>query len=306
MNELASFIGTAFASGTVLAVAGLGLLINERVGVINLGAEGLMLVAAVTGFAVAASTGSSWLAFAAGAAAAALVAAAFGWLVIWLNANQYATGLAVTLFGTGFSSFVGVAYVGRKLELPLTHSIPGLGDIPFLGVALFRQHPVVYLALALSLVLSWFYWRTRAGLVARAIGESPESAHALGYRVRLVRLGAVVAGGALCGVAGTFLSVAYTPLWVERMTAGRGWIALALTVFATWRPGRLLLGAYLFGGVNVLQLTLQAQGVQIPSPFMSMAPYLATIAVLCVISSNPAWIRLNMPASLGKPFYPSQ
>jgi len=306
MNELALFIGTAFASGTVLAVAGLGLLINERAGVINLGAEGLMLMAAVTGFAVAADTGSAWLAFGAGAAAAALVAAAFGWLVIWLNANQYATGLAVTLFGGGFSAFVGVSYVGRKLELPLNHAVPLLSDIPFLGTALFRQHPVVYLAVGLCLFLSWFFWRTRAGLILRAIGESPESAHALGFRVRLIRLAAVVVGGALCGVAGTFLSVVYTPLWVERMTAGRGWIALALTVFATWRPGRLLLGAYLFGGVNVLQLTLQAQGVQIPAPFMSMSPYLATIAMLCIISSNQAWIRLNMPASLGKPFFPSQ
>jgi general nucleoside transport system permease protein len=306
VNELALFIATAFASGTVLAVAGLGLLVNERVGVINLGAEGLMLMSAVTGFAVAVNTGSPWLAFLAGAAAAAVVAAAFGWLVIWLNANQYATGLAVTLFGTGFSAFVGVPYVGRKLEIPLNHSIPVLGDIPFLGVAIFRQHPVVYLALLLALFLAWFFWRTRAGLVLRAIGESPESAHALGYPVRPVRLAAVVAGGAMCGLAGTFLSVAYTPLWVERMTAGRGWIALALTVFATWRPGRILLGAYLFGGVNVLQLTLQAQGVQLPAEFMSMAPYLVTIAVLCLISSNPAWIRLNMPSSLGKPFFPSQ
>jgi general nucleoside transport system permease protein len=306
MNELALLVAATLAAGTPLAIAGLGLLVNERVGVINLGAEGLMLVSAVTGFAVAANTGSPWLAFGAGAGAAALLAAGFGWLVIWLNANQYATGLAVTLFGGGFSAFVGVSYVGRKLAIPLNHSVPWLGDIPFLGTALFRQHPVAYLAIALAAVLAWFLWRTRTGLVIRAVGESPEAAHALGYRVRLIRLAAVVAGGALCGVAGTFLSVAYTPLWVEGMVAGRGWIALALTVFATWRPGRLLLGAYLFGGVTMLQLTLQAQGVHVPAQFMTMLPYLATIAVLVLISRNPAWIRLNMPSSLGKPFFPTQ
>ena len=306
MNEWALLVAATLAAGTPLAIAGLGLLLNERVGVINLGAEGLMLVSAVAGFAVAVHTGSSWLAFAAGAGAAALLAAGFGWLVIWLNANQYATGLAVTLFGGGFSAVVGVSYVGRKLPIPLNHSIPVLGDIPFLGTALFREHPVAYLAMALALLLSWLFWRTRTGLVLRAVGESPDAAHALGYRVRLIRLAAVIAGGALCGVAGTFLSVSYTPLWVEGMVAGRGWIALALTVFATWRPARLLLGAYLFGGVTMLQLTLQAQGVHVPAQFMSMLPYLATVVVLVLISRNPAWIRLNMPTSLGKPFFPTQ
>jgi general nucleoside transport system permease protein len=306
MNELALLVAATLAAGTPLALAGLGLLVNERVGIINLGAEGLMLVSAVTGFAVAAETHDPWLAFGAGAATAAIMAAGFGWLVIWLNANQYATGLAVTLFGGGFSAFVGVGLVGRKLGIALNHSIPVLGDLPFLGTALFRQHPVVYLAVALAALLSWFFWRTRTGLVVRAIGESPDAAHALGYRVRLIRLAAVVVGGALCGVAGTFLSVAYTPLWVEGMVAGRGWIALALTVFATWRPARLLLGAYLFGGVTMLQLTLQAQGVHVPAQIMSMLPYLATVVVLVLISRNPAWIRLNMPTSLGKPFFPTQ
>jgi ABC-type uncharacterized transport system permease subunit len=305
--NFASFVHDALAAGTVLSMAGLGLLVNERVGVINLGAEGLMLVGAVTGFAVAAETHAPWLAFAAGAGAAALLVLAFGWLVIWLNANQYATGLAVMLFGSGFSALVGVGYVGRKLDIELNHSIPVLRDIPFLGTAVFRQHPLVYVAAAMSLVMAWFFWRTRSGLVVRAVGESPEAAHALGYPVRWIRLAAVVTGGALCGIAGTFLSVAYTPLWVEGMVSGRGWIALALTVFATWRPGRLLLGAYLFGGMNVLQLQLQARGVHvIPAQFMNMSPYLATILVLALISSNPAWIRLNMPSSLGKPFYPTQ
>jgi len=304
MNETALLIAAMLASGTPLAIAGLGLLINEKVGVLNLGAEGMLLVGAVTGFAVSFHTGSTVLALGAGACAAAVLAAIFGWLVIWINANQYATGLAVSLFGGGFSAFVGVPYVGQKLGAPVTHAIPLLGDIPFIGPALFRQHPVVYLTVIAVAVVAWFFYRTRAGLVLRAVGESPESAHALGYKVRLLRLAAVLAGGALCGVAGAYLSTIYTPLWVEGMVAGRGWIALALTVFATWRPARILLGAYLFGGVTMLQLHLQGLGVEVPSQFLSMLPYVATVVVLVLISRNPIWLRANMPASLGKPFFP--
>jgi len=304
MNDLALLVAATLAAGTPLAVAGLGLLINERVGVLNLGAEGLMLVAAVAGFAVAYHTGNDWAGFAAGAAAAAVVSLGFGWLVIWLNTNQYATGLAVSLFGGGFSAFVGLDYVGRKLSERSESAVPWLSEIPFLGRALFSQHPMAYLAIALSLALTWFFFRTRTGLTLRALGESPESAHALGYPVRLIRLGAVVAGGALCGVSGAYLSIVYAPLWVEGMTAGRGWISLALTVFATWRPTRVLLGAYLFGGVTMLQLRLQAQGVNLPAELLAMLPYLSTIVVLVVISRNPMWIRLNMPTSLGKPFFP--
>jgi simple sugar transport system permease protein len=304
MNEIALLIAAMLSSGTPLAIAGLGLLINEKVGVLNLGAEGMMLVAAVAGFAVCFHTGSVTLGLVAGAAAGAVLAALFGWLVIWLNANQQATGLAVSLFGAGFSAFVGVAYVGRKLAEAGTYPIPVLADIPFLGPALFRQHPVVYLAIAMVAAAGWLFDRTRLGLVLRAVGESPESAHALGYQVRRIRLLAVMTGGALCGIAGAYLSTVYTPLWVEGMVSGRGWIALALTVFATWRPARVLLGAYLFGGVTMLQLHLQGQGVQVPSQLMSMLPYVATIVVLVLISRNPQWIRLNMPASLGKPFFP--
>jgi simple sugar transport system permease protein len=305
MNELALLLAATFGAGTPLAIAALGLLVNERAGVVNLGAEGMMLIAAVTGFATAFHSGNVWLALGAGAAAGAMVAAVFGWLVIWLNANQYATGLAVSLFGAGFSALAGTDYVGRKLAEPAQHSIPILRDLPFLGMALFRQHPMVYLTVVLTAAMAWFLHRTRAGLVLRSIGESPESAHALGYPVRRIRLAAVTIGGALCGVSGAYLSVVYTPLWVEGMVAGRGWIALALTVFATWRPARVLFGAYLFGGVTMLQLDLQAQGVQVPSQFMNMLPYLATVAVLVLISRNPTWIRLNMPASLGKPFFPT-
>ena len=291
-------------AGTVLALASLGLLINEKAGIVNLGAEGMMLCAAIAGFATVVHTGNDWLGFAAGMGAGALLAALFGVLVIWLNTNQYATGLALSLFGAGFSAFAGITYVQEKLPERPQFAIPVLADIPLLGPAVFRQHPMVYLSIALVAWLVWFLYRSRTGLVLRSVGESPESAHALGYPVRRIRLAAVVAGGALCGLAGAYISVIYTPLWVEGMVAGKGWIALALTTFATWRPARVLLGAYLFGGVTMLQFHLQGIGVDVPSQFLTMLPYLATIVVLALISRNPAWIRINMPASLGKPFYP--
>ncbi|MDO8456096.1 MAG: ABC transporter permease [Burkholderiaceae bacterium] len=303
MEAYALLIAATLNAGTVLAIAALGLLINEKAGVVNLGAEGMMLCAAIAGFAAVVHTGSVWVGFAAGMAAGALLAALFGGLVIWLNTNQYATGLALSLFGTGFSAFAGIKYVQEKLPEQTQYSIPFLGDIPLLGQALFRQHPMVYLTIALMFGLMWFLYRTRAGLVLRSVGESPESAHALGYPVRRIRLMAVMAGGALCGLAGAYLSTIYTPLWVEGMVAGKGWIALALTTFATWRPARILLGAYLFGGVTMLQFHLQATGVELPSQFLSMMPYIATIVVLALISRNPAFIRINMPASLGKPFH---
>ena len=303
MEAYALLIAATLNAGTVLAIAALGLLINEKAGVVNLGAEGMMLCAAIAGFAAVVHTGNVWIGFAAGMAAGALLAALFGGLVIWLNTNQYATGLALSLFGTGFSAFAGIKYVQEKLPEQTQYSIPFLGDIPLLGQALFRQHPMVYLTIALMFGLMWFLYRTRAGLVLRSVGESPDSAHALGYPVRRIRLMAVMMGGALCGLAGAYLSTIYTPLWVEGMVAGKGWIALALTTFATWRPSRVLLGAYLFGGVTMLQFHLQATGVEVPSQFLSMMPYIATIVVLALISRNPAFIRINMPASLGKPFY---
>ena len=304
MNELALLLAATVASGTPVALAGLGLLLNERAGVVNLGAEGLMLMAAVAGFATALATGSDVAAFAAGALAGAAAAAVFGWLVIWLNTNQYATGLALALFGGGLSAFVGLGLVGKKLADREAFEVPFLADLPFVGTAFFRQHPMAWVTLGLVLGVAWFLYRTRAGLVLRAVGESPESAHALGYPVRRIRLAAVVAGGALCGVAGAFLSVVYAPMWVEGLVAGRGWIALALTTFATWRPARVLLGAYLFGGVTMLQFHLQGQGVEIASQLLAMLPYVATIVVLALISRNPLWIRINMPASLGRPFHP--
>lgn len=300
----ALLFASMLSAGTVLAIAALGLLINEKAGIVNLGAEGMMLCAAIAGFAAVVHSGNDWVGFLAGMATGALLAAAFGVLVIWMNTNQYATGLALALFGAGFSAFAGIKYVQEKLPERPHFSLPLLGDIPVLGPALFRQHPMVYLAIGLVIWLVWFLYRSRTGLVLRSVGESPESAHALGYPVRRIRLAAVVAGGALCGLAGSYLAIIYTPLWVEGMVAGKGWIALALTTFATWRPARVLLGAYLFGGVTMLQFYLQGRGVEVPSEFLNMLPYLATIVVLALISRNPTWIRVNMPASLGKPFYP--
>lgn len=304
MESYALLFASMLNSGTVLAIASLGLLINEKAGVVNLGAEGLLLCSAIAGFAAVVHTGSDWFGFLAGMGAGAALAAIFGVLVIWLGTNQYATGLALALFGAGFSAFVGAGYVQAKLPERPHFSIPVLGDIPLIGPALFRQHPLVYVTIALAFALIWFLYRTRAGLVLRSVGESPESAHALGYPVRRIRLAAVVAGGALCGLSGAYISLVYTPLWVEGMVAGKGWIALALTTFATWRPARVLLGAYLFGGVTMLQFYLQSRGVEMPSQFLAMTPYLATVVVLALISRNPVWIRINMPASLGKPFYP--
>lgn len=304
MESIALLIGASLNAGTVLAIAALGLLINEKAGIVNLGAEGIMLCAALAGFAAVVHTGNGLVGYAAGMAAGAVLAAIFGVLVIWLNTNQYATGLALSLFGAGFSAFAGTGYVQAKLPEQAQYAIPVLSDIPLLGAALFRQHPMVYVCMVLTVALIGFLYRTRTGLVLRSVGESPESAHALGYPVRRIRWAAVVVGGSLCGLAGAYVSTAYTPLWVEGMIAGKGWIALALTTFATWRPARVLLGAYLFGGVTMLQFHLQGAGVQVPSQFLTMMPYVATIVVLVLISRNPTWIRVNMPSSIGKPFYP--
>jgi ABC-type uncharacterized transport system permease subunit len=304
MDSTALLIASTLSAGTVLAIAALGLLINEKAGIVNLGAEGMMLCAAMPAAKPSQLLPVCTTVAKPAMAAGAVLAAIFGVLVIWLNTNQYATGLALSLFGAGFSAFAGIKYVQEKLPEQSHYPIPFLADIPLVGPALFRQHPMVYIAMALTAGLIWFLYRTRAGLVLRSVGESPESAHALGYPVRRIRLAAVVAGGALCGLAGAYVSVVYTPLWVEGMIAGKGWIALALTTFATWRPARVLLGAYLFGGVTMLQFHLQSVGLDVPTQFLSMLPYLATIVVLVLISRNPLWIRINMPSSIGKPFYP--
>jgi general nucleoside transport system permease protein len=273
--------------------------------VVNLGIEGMMLVAAVLGFSVVHWTGSYSLGFFAGAAAGALLAVLFGALALGLLTNQLATGLALALFGAGLSAFIGQPLQGTNLPTRGSDGIPLLADIPVVGPALFAHHWLVYGALVLAVAVAWFLFHSRGGLVLRAVGESPESAHALGYPVRRIRFAALAFGGACAGLAGAYLSTIYTPLWSEGMVAGRGWIALALVTFATWRPGRVLFGAYLFGGVTMLQFHLQGLGIEVATQLLAMTPYLATILVLALISRNPRWIRLNMPASLGKPFNPN-
>lgn len=304
MDSFAPLIAASINAGTPLMLAAFGLLINEKSGVVNLGAEGMMLVAAIVGFATTIHTGSVTIGLLAGACSGMLLAGFFAWLTVWLGTSQVATGLALSLFGGGASSYIGINYVGDSLQNG-KFGIPLLQDIPFLGTALFKQHPMVYFSILLCFAIIWFLYRSRSGLVLRAVGESPSSAHALGYNVRLIRLAALLFGGACCGLAGAFLSLVYTPQWVEGMVAGRGWIALALVTFATWRPARVMAGAYLFGGVTILTFYMQGEGVPVASQLLSMLPYLATIVVLVLISSNANWIKLNIPASLGKPFNPN-
>ena len=305
MNEAASLVAATLAAGTPLLLAAIGIVVSEKSGVVNLGIEGIMLVAAAAGFGAAHASGVAMVGFVAGAAAGVLLALLFAVLTLGLLTNQYATGLALALFGAGLSAFLGQSLQGESLAARGADGIPGLREIPLIGPALFAQHWLVYVALLLVAAVAWFLSRTRGGLVLRAVGESPEAAHALGIPVRRVRALAIAFGGACAGLAGAFLSVIYTPLWSEGMVAGRGWIALALVVFATWRPGRVLLGAFLFGGVTMLQFHLQGQGVNVPSQLLAMTPYLATIVVLALISRNPRWIRINMPASLGRTFSPN-
>ncbi|MEX2519268.1 MAG: ABC transporter permease [Paracoccaceae bacterium] len=290
-------------AATPLLFAALGELVVEKSGVLNLGVEGLMIVGAIGGFATAYSTGSLTLAVIAGAGAGALLALLFAVMTQYLMSNQVATGLALTLFGLGVASLVGQSFAGNTLNVAARLDVPGLTDLPVVGRLVFGHDPLVYLSLFMAFAVWWFLARTRAGLTLRAVGENHDAAHAIGYKVRLIRVGAILFGGAMAGIGGAYLAVVQTPLWVEGMTAGRGWIALAIVVFAAWRPGRALLGAYLFGGVTILQLNLQALGVSVQSQYLSMAPYLVTIAVLVIISADRARVRLNAPACLGKPFY---
>ena len=301
---LVALLAGTVTAATPLIFAALGELITEKSGVLNLGVEGMMLMGAIAAFAGATTSGSLALGVVCGALAGAGTAGVFGVLALTLLANQVATGLALTIFGTGLSAFVGQRYVSLTLIGMQPIAVPGLSQIPLVGPVLFTQNALVYLSLAAFGVTQWFLYRTKAGLILRAVGESPESAHAVGYRVVRIRYAATLLGGALAGVAGAYLAVAYTPMWVEQLTAGRGWIALALVVFATWRPVRVLGGAYLFGGVTILQLHAQALGLAVPSQLLSALPYLATIGVLVVISRNVQTIRVNAPASLGKPFHP--
>ncbi|MFD1694277.1 ABC transporter permease [Roseibium aestuarii] len=297
---------TVITAATPLLIAAIGELVVERSGVLNLGVEGMMIMGAVVGFGAANLTGSGTVGALAAILAGMGMSAIFGLLVLYLATNQVATGLALTILGLGLSGLIGEAFIGVPgLKLPRLE-IAGLSDIPFFGPVVFNQDALVYVGLGLVAIVSYVLFRTRAGLILRAVGDNHGSAHALGYSVLKVRFLAVLFGGGCAGLAGGYMSLAYTPQWVENMTAGRGWIALALVVFASWLPVRVVAGAYLFGAVTVLTFHAQAQGLGIPSQFLSSLPYLATIVVLVIISANRRLTLVNTPACLGKPFVPDR
>ncbi len=297
---------TVMTAATPLVIAAMGELVAERSGVLNLGVEGMMIMGAVCAFATAHMTGSPYLGILAGIGGGALFSLLFGFLTLTLVTNQVATGLALTILGLGVSGQLGESFVGlagTKLQ-PIV--FPVLSDIPFIGRVLFAQDLIFYLSIILIIGVNWFLFKSRTGLKMRAIGDNHGSAHALGINVVRTRYLAVLFGGACAGLAGAQLSLVYTPQWVENMSAGRGWIALALVVFASWRPWRILAGGYLFGAVTIGQLHAQAFGVGIPSQFLSALPYAATIVVLVIISHNRRTTLINTPASLGKPFVPDR
>lgn len=291
MDTAIAIVLATLGAGTPLVFAALGELVSEKSGMLNLGVEGMMVVGAVCGFAVATESGSLWLGVLVALLAGSAMAALFAVLTLTFQANQVAAGLALTIFGLGASAYMGLDYT----SIALTGMQP----------LLFSIDPLVYLSFVLFAAVVWFLYRTRWGLVLRAVGEAPASAHAIGYPVIRIRYLAVIFGGAMAGLGGAYLALVYTPLWVEGMTAGRGWIALALVVFATWRPLRVMLGAYLFGGITIVQFHVQALGVDLPSQLLSMLPYLATIIVLVLISRDARTIRLHAPASLGMSYHPA-
>ncbi len=293
-------LASLMVAATPILLAAIGELVVERAGVLNLGVEGMMITGAVCGFIVAVNSGSPWLGFAGAAVGGALLSVLFGLLTQYLLSNQVATGLALTLFGLGLSALMGQGYIGIKAPSFPDWHIPLLGDIPVIGEIVFQHDPMVYVGLLIVTAVWAFLTYSRAGLILRAVGENHDAAHALGYKVRAIRMMAIMFGGACAGLGGAYLSLVRVPQWTEGMTAGAGWIALAIVVFANWKPGRLLLGAYLFGGVTVLQLNLQAAGFAIPVEYLSMSPYLATIVVLVIMSSGRA------PGSLGRIFHASR
>lgn len=295
----------AIRAGTPLVFAALGELVTEKSGVLNLGVEGMMLIGAVVGFMATVLTGSVFIGIVAAVIAGMLTSLIFGFLTLSLLTNQVATGLALTIFGVGLSAFLGINYVGTPISGLKPVDIPFLSDIPIIGPLLFGHDLLIYFSFILFAGVAWFLYRSRGGLVLRAVGESHDAAHALGYSVIGIRYLAVMFGGACAGLSGAYLSLVYTPQWAENMTAGRGWIALALVVFATWRPGRAMAGAYLFGGITIMGLHIQALGFEVSSHLVATLPYIATIVVLALISRDATKIRLNAPASLGKPFHPA-
>ncbi|PCI03024.1 MAG: ABC transporter permease [Hyphomicrobiales bacterium] len=297
---------TVFTAATPLLLAALGELVTERSGVLNLGVEGMMIMGAVAGFAFAQMTGNAYLGAIGGVVVGTLFSLSFAFLAITLVTNQVATGLALTILGLGVSGLWGESYIGLAGVRMETIVIPFLSEIPIIGRPLFAQDAIFYVSIALVIGISYFLFKTRAGLILRSVGDNHGSAHALGISVTKVRYLAVMFGGACSGLAGAHLSLVYTPQWVENMTAGRGWIALALVVFASWRPMRVIAGAYLFGAVGIAQLHIQALGYDIPSQLLSSLPYIATIVVLVIISRNRRLTLINTPASLGKGFVPDR
>ncbi len=297
-----SLLAGVVVAATPLLLAASGELVCERAGLLNLGVEGMMAVGAVCAFITAFQSGNGYLGLLAGVAAGTLCGLLYAWLTVQLAADQVATGLALTILGHGLSGFIGHGYAGQSIKGLGALPLPGLSDLPVLGPVLFRHSLPVYVALAMVFAVNWFLNRTRPGLTLRSIGEDPKVSHSLGLPVYATRYAAAAFGGAMAGLAGAFLSTAYTPMWAEGMVAGQGWIAVGLVVFATWRPMRLLVGAWLFAGVGIGQLFSQAAGLQLNTYLLSALPYLAVVVALVLISRDPLRIRLNTPASLGQPF----
>jgi len=304
LDLLSNIFYAMVRTGTPLLLVALGELICEKSGVLNLGQEGMMLFGAVIGFIVALSTGNLWLGVLLAMSAGMLLSMLFAAVALGFNANQVATGLALTIFGVGLSTFVGAAWVGKPLAGFEPIAIPLLSEIPLIGRMLFAQDILVYLSFALFGLVAWVLLKSSIGLIIQAVGENPDAASAMGLPVLRVRTLAVLFGGAMAGLAGGYLSLAYTPMWAENMTAGRGWIALALVVFASWRVFRVLLGAYLFGLASIIHLVAQGIGLSIPSNLLAMLPYVATILVLVLLSRDAIKTRLFAPVSLGKPWQP--
>lgn len=306
MDAVEAVLVTIITASTPLLLAAIGELVVERSGVLNLGVEGMMIMGAVCGFAATFLTGQPVVGLVAAIVAGMTMAALFGFVTLFLVANQVATGLALTLLGLGLSGLIGDPFAGEAgIDIRPIH-IPVLSDIPLVGPIIFGQDPLVYLAVALTIAVSRFLFHSRGGLIVRAVGDNHTSAHALGYSVIRVRFLAVLFGGACAGLGGAYLSLVYTTQWLENMTAGRGWIALALVVFATWLPYRLAIGALLFGAVGILQLHAQALGIKVPSQFLTSLPYITTIVVLVLISGNRALMRTHTPACLGHSFVPER
>ena len=301
--DAANLAISVVTASTPLLIAASGELVAEKSGVLNLGVEGMMLIGAIAGFAAAHQSGNALVGVAAAAGAGALIALVFAILTLSFLANQVATGLALTIFGHGLAALLGAGYVGMPAPVLHAVSIPLLSRIPFFGAVLFDQNVLVYFSWVMLALIAWFFNKTHAGLIIRAVGDSHDAAHAMGYPVIRIRYASVAFGGAMAGIAGAYLSLFYSPLWSQDLIAGRGWIALALVVFAAWRPFWLLVGAYLFGGITFLSLYLQGLGVAIPSPLISALPYVGTVVVLVLISRDARRIRLNQPACLGKYFH---